>query len=141
MAKTLLDVTEWKIKLYPHTYEYDGKKYSVSALAMWRYNGELTPAKNAAISLAPRIPEIIAAMLLQVYWFIPYGWWSWILIAFGIGGLIDLAIGSTSSIEMSDLCRASRALNISPWILRIAGWTVVLAAGPPVIISMILQLL
>ena len=140
MAKSLLDVTEWSVKLYPHIHERDGTKYFVWGLSMWRYDGDTTPAKEAAISLAPRIPDLVAAMMLQAYWLIPYGWWSWVLVAFGVGGLIDLAVGSIGSGDMSDLQRASKSLDISPWILRIAGWIIVLAAGLPIVISLMSKL-
>jgi hypothetical protein len=140
MAKALLKVTEWTIRPYPHFHEYDGNRYFVWALSLWRYDGETTPSKNAAIHLAPRIMDMVAAVGIHAYWFMPDSLWTLPLVAFCIGGLIDLAVGSSGATDVSDLKRASDALEISPWWLRITGWAAVLA-GLPVVVSQLSRLL
>ena len=142
MAKILINVTDWSIRPYPHIYEDDdGKRYFVWALSMWTYQGEVTSKQTAAIYLAPRIPDVIAACLLQLYWIMPQSFLTLLLVVFGIGGIVDLVVGSVGRSDISDITRASKALGIPQWILSAVGWVIALAASLPILISAAMQFL
>jgi len=136
MAKLLTDVTDWKIKPYPQMVETnDGKRYFVWALSMWTYKGEVTDRQTAAIYLAPRIPDVVAAGLLQLYWIMPPSVWTLLFVVFCIGGIVDLAVGSAGRSDLADVTKASKALGMPQWILSAIGWVIALAASLPVLIS------
>lgn len=136
MASKLLNVKEWKIIPYPHI----DKGSFFFARAIWKYIGKNTPKKRAAISLAPRLPNIIAALMLQIAWFLPNpAQLFWII--FWIGGIVDLIYGSIGYSKRSDLQKASKQLKLNPWVLRIIGFTLALIAALPILLSKITQLL
>lgn len=137
MAKKFLHVKEWTIIPYPHI---DKGTFFFARMIWVHTKKNISQKKRAAISLAPRIPNLFAALLLNLAWFLPKQiQWFWII--FCIGGLIDLAYGSIGKSERSDLKKASKALQINPWILRISGFLVTLSSGLPILISKISELL
>jgi hypothetical protein len=127
-------ISEPKIIPYPHFTKRDGKKNFYFARATWRWeDGYPSDKKRAFVSLAPRIPNLLACILLigdMVFLS------SNLLLIFCIGGLVDLAIGSIGYREKSDLRRAATRLNVSPWIFRVVGWVIVLALGIPALIDL-----
>lgn len=117
-ANETVGVVSSQMKLYPHFYKGDFRWASV----MYYMKRMPTDKEQAIISLAPRIPDLVALFLLpfgfllsgldvlQVMWFIFFG-----------GGAVDLLWGSIGYSKYSDLMKAADALKISPWRLRIPG--------------------
>lgn len=127
-------ISDPKIIPYPHFTKKDGKKNFYFARASWRWeDGYPTDKKRAFVSLAPRIVNLLACVLLilDLAFFS-----SNLLLIFCLGGLVDLAVGSIGLREKSDLRRASSRLKVSPWIFRIIGWVIVFALGIPAIIEL-----
>lgn len=132
-AKTQLNVTWWKLIPYPHM--TDGG--FAWARVRWTYMGDITNGQRAFISLAPRIPDLIGLAVLQAAWFMS-GPLMWFWTIFWFGAVVDLAYGSIGKSDGSDLRKASVALKWSPWILRVGGWILALAAGLPHVIAALL---
>ena len=114
------DIVDWKIKPYPHM--KDGKFRFAGA--EWTWVGEVPgKEKKAWISFAPRIPNILAAFLLFVGFYLTgVIQITWLIFCFA--GIIDLAVGSLGISETSDLRKASVGLEINPWVFRVFGFTV-----------------
>lgn len=115
-------------KLYPHIDEVS-QEFRWASIS-WEYprDPKLSGKEFAAIMLAPRVLGLIAAIALPFACLLPELWMisSWLTI-WGCG-LIDLAYGSIGFSANSDLRVAALNLNISPWILRIAGWSVAIVS-------------
>lgn len=127
-------ISEPKIIPYPHFTKKDGKKNFYFARAAWKWEGGYpSDKKRAFVSLAPRIPNLLACILLILDMVFLS---SNLLLIFCIGGLVDLAIGSIGYREKSDLRRAATRLNASPWIFRVVGWVIVLALGIPTLVKL-----
>lgn len=117
-ANETVGVVSSEMKLYPHFYKGDFRWASVQ----YYIKRMPTDKERATISLAPRIPDLIALLLLpfgfllegldvlQVIWFIFFG-----------GGVVDLLWGSLGFSKYSDLRRAADALKMNPWKLRLPG--------------------
>lgn len=121
-AKMLRPILSWK--LYPIPGKYDGNWYFVRIT--WTYQlPEMNGWETFFTLIAPRIPNIIAGVMftllsllsgpIQILWIIFWGF-----------GLIDFIWGSIGWSSASDLQAASKAVNWNPWILRIAGFTIIL---------------
>ena len=116
-AKKLADALLIRMRLYPHMYKDTLRFASVS----WRPRKEYSDKAAAMISLAPRIPDLIAALVFPVgAFFSGYVAVAWFIL-FG-AGLVDLMRGSIGSSVYSDLMKASIKLHINPWTLRYAGF-------------------
>jgi hypothetical protein len=81
----------------------------------------------ALISLAPRIPNAVAALVL------PFGplfdGWTEVVWAMVWGaGLVDLGVGSLGVSPWSDLRRGARALGRPAWVFRVLGWTLLVVS-------------
>lgn len=90
------------------------------------------PTKNhaALIFLAPRIPNVISLVLTCLLPLLPIDNHLFLLLTVLLGGaLVDLINGSLGVSQYSDLKRASSILSISPWVLRIAGFGLAIAAS------------
>jgi len=123
-----------KVIPYPHFTEKNGKKRFYFARATWKWKrGYPTDKKRAFVSLAPRVPNLLACVLLVLNLTLLS---SNLLLIFSIGGLVDLAVGSIGYKEKSDLRRASKRLNVSPWVFRVVGWLIVIAVGVPTILKL-----
>jgi len=117
-AKKLVGVSKYKIKPYPHVHPTAGFRWA--GVEYWPER-EVEPTESALISLAPRLPGMLATMMCPftlligallglfpaVMWFIFWG-----------AGVVDFLNGSVGYSEHSDLKKAAKALNISPWVLR-----------------------
>ena len=117
-AKKLVGVSKYKIKPYPHIHPTAGFRWA--GVEYWPER-KIEPTESALISLAPRLPDMLAAAMCPlallvgsllglfpaVAWFLFWG-----------SGVVDLLQGSMGYSEYSDLRKAAAALNISPWILR-----------------------
>lgn len=110
----------WRIWPYPHV----NKGSFYWARAMWWPLRQVNSEEQIWISLAPRIPDVIAALLFPL--FLALHWWIPAIIAGA--GLVDLFTGSLGIRDHSDLRRAARAWKLSPWVLRVAGMAVIIAS-------------
>jgi hypothetical protein len=114
MARIFTKFKSWSIIPYPH---YSNNNFYF-ARSTYSYEEELNPIKKALISLAPRIPNIIAVLFILLSFFIiPINY----LMLLYLGGAVDLIVGSLGINEKSDLKKVANNLNINPWILRIPG--------------------
>lgn len=109
----LVGLKEWDLTIVPR---YKDGRW-LFARYEWIPVKEPTKGQYFIINLAPRIPNLIAAI---AFVFTP-----WPLALFWVGGLIDLGVGSWGKSVKSDLRRASVNANINPWYLRIGGFTVI----------------
>jgi hypothetical protein len=117
MVKYLVGLQWAEIKPYPHVDKVAGFRW-----AGCRYLPERnpTPTENALISLAPRLPGIVAcamaplAVFLSMWALIPTMLW----IIFWGAGIVDLINGSLGISQYSDLKKAAAGFKISPWLLR-----------------------
>jgi hypothetical protein len=124
VIKRLRPSAQVTIKPYPHR-AADGRW--VGGLVRWKgFKNELTPVQLAWVSIAPRIPDLIACILAAVCAWVLVGHWAYIPVFILLGGVIDLAYGSIGKTERSDLQRVARGWDISPWLLRLSGWSVAL---------------
>lgn len=119
MAEHRVGVRDWSINLIPHRYKGSWRWASCT----WVPAGEVSERDRVWISLAPRIPDVGAALLFPAFSYLPEWAWAGWFILFG-AGLVDLGVGSMGRSEHSDLRRAAESLEISPWWLRLAGWAV-----------------
>jgi hypothetical protein len=129
-AKFTCGVSKWRIYPYPHTHA-DGFYWG---RATWWPLRQANDEEQIWISLAPRIPDITAALVFPL--FLAFHWWIPAIIAGA--GLVDFFTGSLGIREHSDLRRAATAWKLSPWVLRIAGMAVITAS---VIVGLSLALL
>lgn len=125
MVQRLEGLVDWEVHLLPGMTE-KGWRWSY---IRWVSTRTATDKQQGWISLAPRIPDLIAAVAFPFAALIPNDW----LMAFASvlvgGGLVDLANGSVGWSPHSDLQKASRAWGISPWLLRVLGFTAVVASS------------
>lgn len=120
VAKKFVNVVKWKMKLYPHKAE-DGS-WRFAAVWYWM-DRNFTPKEQFAVSLAPRLPGLVACVLFPLGALFSgplYLLWS----MFWGGGVVDLLYGSIGVSENSDLKKAARASGKSPWLFRAAGFAV-----------------
>ena len=113
MADKLIGVTDVEMKLYPHM--YGGSFWW--AFVFYRLQRAPRKQEQFLISLAPRIPDLIAcalAPLAFLFGIYPLG----ILLA---GGIIDLFVGSLGRSPLSDLQKAASTGYMSEWELRGPG--------------------
>jgi hypothetical protein len=134
-AKLLLGARNPKFKLYPHkykdTFRWASVRYTVTT-------DRFLPAGRALISLAPRLPGLIACTLmpvglllsgyLQIVWFMLFG-----------SGVVDYMMGLIGKSPHSDLQKASAFLGMNPWRLRIySSWPLLIPAA--VFVTLILSI-
>ena len=103
-------------KLYPHT--TNGRFFW--AEVSWEFEGEdINDYELAWVSIAPRFPDLVGVNLtVALGWLLP---WPWALpfVVLAAGSLVDLAVGSVGRDPESDLMRASRGWQTSPWAFRV----------------------
>jgi hypothetical protein len=111
------------VRPYPHMMEGTAPWWQRIRFGGVRYlpKRRPTPREDAAISLAPRIPNLIAVVLTPLSALLPGNWAILWLLVWG-SGLIDLAYGSIGFSPFSDLRKAAENLEISPWLLRGLGF-------------------
>lgn len=122
-AKLIVGADLIEFRPWPHTGDKGFRWGSVS----WFWYREPTAKESAFVSLAPRIPNLVAALLLPVSLLLPYPW-SWIVGGFLGAGLVDFLNGSVGKSEHSDLRKASVRLQVSPWLLRVIGLVAILVS-------------
>ena len=119
--KLTTGVISAKFKLYPHIKEGEGpwwKRFRWAAIRVEIPRDE-TISERFLISFAPRLLAMIAFPITALVIGIPG-----VVIATLVGaGLVDLLVGSLGISPNSDLQKAAAAAIVSPWILRIAGFT------------------
>ena len=129
MAKMLLNVTSWKISLIPKHLKGKGINGEwLMGLASYRYMGTITPLKQAAISLAPLIPDLIVIFVLPFLIGKGINFWTVFLFVVYVAGLHDL-LQFMCGREHSDIEHAVEELNVSHNALRF-----------PVIVAIIISL-
>jgi hypothetical protein len=135
MAMHVADVTEWKITPYPNRDEDGNWRFASS---WYRFKEMPSAMRLAAISLAPRIPNLLAIAMLPATFFIT-GVWQILLLIFLEAGVIDLVVGSMGITKNSDLCVASRHMGLWHWELRIAGLSIAAAGIAMVIVALLIR--
>ena len=99
---------EWaEIKPYPHVDPEAGFRW-----AAFRYLPKrlATPEETFRISLAPRVPDLAATLLLVLgLALLPLNWWTFVPLAFLGGGWVDFITGSLPRGFNHDLSKAFRA--------------------------------
>jgi len=117
-------------KLYPH---FTPSGRFVFAEASWGSLSAkaLEPLVRAKTMLAPRIPDIIGAILFPFTAPLDFSvWWSILLAVLAGGALVDLFVGSLGIAPDSDLRAAASTLYRSPWKFRIIGFSIIaISAG------------
>ena len=129
MARALLDVTKYKIKLYPHRVEYDSQKFFRWASVEYWINKLPSPKQQFAVSMAPRIMNIVACIMLPLGALLSFS--TLYLVAwyvFWASGLIDFAYGSLGSSAVCDTMKAARAIDVNSGIIKIFGLIMVIAS-------------
>ena len=126
-------VVEYRFRLYPH--RTDGGRF-VFASVQYPYVGvALDGGEQAAVSLAPRLPNLVALVLAPLGACLPWPTvgcaWSVLLGA----ALIDLVVGSVGWSVESDLRRAADALEIPGWPLRVTGFSLAAVACCGIILA------
>ena len=112
------DVKDWSIKPYPNR-AADGHWRFASA--SWTWEGEApSQKKQGFVSLAPRIPNLLAIALIPVTLLLT-GIPQMLLLIFCLEGVIGLIVGSIGKTPNSDLQKGARRLDISPWAIRLPG--------------------
>jgi len=122
-VKKFVEVVWWKMKLYPHMSEYGFRWASVE----YKHTDPLTTGQQIMVSLAPRLPDTIAAILFPICAVLPE-WWAWIWLLLWGAGIVDLFVGSVGYSENSDLRKAAKNLDVSPWLLRLYGFGLILVS-------------
>ena len=135
VARKYLNIISVDFFLYPHKSKSLG---FVWARVKWLADRIPTNYELANISVAPRIPNLIAAIMFTLWSLMPTNILMLLWSGFWIGGLIDLFVGSLGINKQSDLQRVSNGWNLEPWILRVAGMSVVFSS---IIISLLIYLL
>ena len=113
----------WQIKMCPYTSDKGSFRW-----AGYSYVSKRKPNSKelVMISLAPRIMNLVAVIafpfgvffsgLSAAIWFVFWG-----------AGLVDFGIGSIGYSVDSDLRVASVAMGLKPWVLRVAGFSLLVA--------------
>lgn len=106
VLKHFKHVKSYTIKVYPH---YSPSLGFVFAEVSYDYDGTLTEYELGVVSIAPRVADLLAVILLAL------GTWDvYLLILLG-GGVVDLLRGSYSRHPESDINRYCRAFK---WDVR-----------------------
>jgi membrane-associated protease RseP (regulator of RpoE activity) len=107
----------YRVQLWPQV--IGGRLYWA---CVWNlYDMEPTPQQRAGIAFTPRYANMLAAIMLPSVHVLPSPWEWAAAIVLGTG-LVDLAVGSIGWHPKSDLRRVADGWNVSPWILRVAGF-------------------
>ncbi|MHA1665942.1 MAG: hypothetical protein ACTSW7_01040 [Candidatus Thorarchaeota archaeon] len=127
MAHKLIGITYWEINLIPKLPQ-EANSFRIQFASCFYTPGKLpTKKQQAAISIAPRIPDILGAIALPFTCYTSEPFSYFLMIFFG-SALIDLFVGSLGMSKKSDLRKASNKLGLSPWWLRIFGFLTILCS-------------
>lgn len=119
VAKYLNGAADIKIVPYPH--KKDGRFYWMRA--SYILNHELNVGwRKAARHLSPWVPRILGMIALQ------FTGMYWPLVILVGGVLADTWTGSVGLGEYSDLLRAASTIKISPWWIRLFGFTLIITS-------------
>ena len=113
VADQVIGVNSVRRELYPQI--SDNRLY----WAKYHFNYDRKPTIHeiGLLSIAPRGPDLFAAVVAPMLWSL--GYHALALLAYG--GVVDLIVGSIGTNYNSDLQRASRGLGIKVWKLRLVG--------------------
>jgi len=125
MADRLVGVLRYTINPWPRRYE-GGIRWASVSYYMVR---SPEPREEFWISMAPRLPSLVALTLmpLAAWW----GWGGWVLLAWVVlwgGGVVDMFTNSLGLHPKTDLRKAAEASGTSPWIYRVGGMAFVVAS-------------
>lgn len=119
--KVLGKVKSYKIRLWPRKIE--------DRLVWAHINVELEKPlpmeQQWKVNLAPRVPNIVAAVALPLgmLFLSGLGLMTWVII--WASGLVDFFVGSIGKHPSSDLMRASKSLDLEPVNLRLPGFMII----------------
>ena len=137
MADHLIGVVYYKISTWPRWYE-GGVRWAHVKYYMVR---QPTAPERFWISMAPRIPSAVGVILAPLGpWFLS-GWLLLVWLTVWGGGVVDLITNSLGLHESTDLRKAARATNTSPWLYRIVGICVALSSIGAAVWGMVVELL
>lgn len=128
-ARCLRKISSASFKLYPHV-EEDG--HFAFASVSWKYasyDQTLSPAEDAAVSVAPRVPNLLAVILAPMACLMPEPWLAAAWAVLVGAGLVDLAFGSIGTTSASDLQRFVRGGGHNVWVVRIVGWLLAISSA------------
>lgn len=122
-ARIAAPISSASMRLWPYRTDDGSWRWAES-----RWNWRDVPSLQAIgwVMLAPRLPNALGGMLLPGAATLPETWMVVVWTVVWAGGVADLAVGSMGIGANSDLRRAAIALDLSPWVMRIGGWTLVL---------------
>jgi len=124
MARLLVGISYWEINLIPKLKE--AKHFRIQfASCFYIPLKRVNEKQQAAISLAPRIPDVLGAIALPFVSLMPAPT-SYFMMVFCGSALVDLFVGSLGMSEKSDLRKAARNIDLSPWTLRLMGACVII---------------
>lgn len=122
LAKIFLNVVKVNYWLYPH---YDNNNFYFARVQYFHdLSKDTTRLQESFIYLAPRVMNLIAAISLVFFSWLPTPW-NYVWFIFWGAGLVDFIVGSLGISPYSDLRRAADALQINPYILRIGGFAII----------------
>jgi hypothetical protein len=131
-ARMVGPLKSWAIKPYPNKADDGHWRF---ASAKWTWEEEPTPTQRGLVSLAPRVPNLAAIMLILATFFLT-GIAKVLLLIFCAAGVIGLVVGSIGSTKNSDLQKGAEKLEINPWAIRVVGLVISLAGAVAVLFSL-----
>jgi hypothetical protein len=124
MAKWLAGAANTKVEIFMPPKRLDDGSWRW-AQCQWTATKEITDGARAAISLAPRIPDMVAVIAFPFFGlFIVWVAAFWFLLMGG--GCVDFIVGSIGKSAKSDLQKAALYLNVSVWPFRFVATMFVL---------------
>lgn len=124
-AKLLMKAQDFHFKMYPHITEE--KKFLFASVSYLVPVTARTEKKEALVLLAPRVMNLVAAIAFPFLLLFPMPMAMFWGILWG-AGLIDLFVGSLGISSVSDLRKAAKLLKFNPTLIRVFGFTVILAS-------------
>jgi hypothetical protein len=124
MARLLVGISYWEINLIPKIKEAKLLRIQFAS-CFYIPLKRSTKQQQAAISLAPRIPDVLGAIALPFVSLMPAPISYFMMVFFG-SALVDLFVGSIGMSEESDLRKAAENIDLSPWTLRLMGACIII---------------
>ena len=122
-AKLVTDVNDYEVDLVP---KLRGRFVSLGRIDIDFYE---YPSEKGTILilLAPRIPDLIASVMLPLMVFLPFPW-GLVFSVFWIGGILDLLNGSMGIHPKSDLRLATKDEPKARLVLSLLGFSIGIAS-------------
>lgn len=121
MAKKLIGLQWYKLKLYPHKYKDTWRWAAVEYLPV----RNATEREQAWISIAPRFPGIFAALMFVFTGFMSSGLLAVVWAILWGSGLVDMFVGSVGTSQHSDIHKAAKGFKQDPLVFRLVGLTII----------------